>query len=63
MVNDYVILCNSISLQNSLANAIVEIICHTIGNVIYTSTIKEIDLDNQNPSEGILSSAMCHRQV
>ena len=56
--NDYGILCNSVSVRHPQANAIVEWVHQTIGNVIHTFTIQEMDLDNENPWEGILSSTM-----
>ena len=40
------------------ANAIVERVHQTIGNIICTFQIQQIDLDNENPLEGILSSSM-----
>ena len=51
MANDYGIPCNSISVRNPQANAIVEIVHQTIGNVMSTFTIQQIDLDNDNPWE------------
>ena len=58
MANDYGIPCNSISVRNPQANAIVERVHQTIGNIIRTFKIQEMDLDNENPWEGILSSIM-----
>ena len=58
MANDYGIPCNSISVRNLQANAIVERVHQTIGNIIYTFNIKEMDLDDENPWEIILSSTM-----
>ena len=58
MANDYRIPCNSISVRNPQANAIVERVHQTIGNIIRTFKIQEMDLDNENPWEGILSSTM-----
>ena len=58
MTNDYGIPCNSISVRNPQANTIVERVYQTIGNDILTSTIQQMDLDNENPWEGILSSSM-----
>ena len=40
---------NSISIRNSQANTIVEIVHQTIGNIIHTFKIQEVDLDNENP--------------
>ena len=58
MANDYGIPCNSISVRNPQANAIVERVHQTIGNIIRTFKIQEMDLDNVNPWEGSLSSIM-----
>ena len=59
MANDYRIPCNSISVRNPQANAIVERVHQIIGNIICTFIIQEMDLDNENPCEGSLSSTMC----
>ena len=58
IVNHYRIPCNSISVRNPQANTIVERVHQTIGNIIRTFKIQEMDLDNENPWEGILSSTM-----
>ena len=58
IANNYGILCNSISIRNPQANAIVERVHQTIGNIIHTFIIQEMDLDNKSPWEGILSSTM-----
>ena len=58
MENDYGILCSPISVRNPQAHAIVERVHQTIGNIIRTFNIQEMDLDNENPWEGILSSTM-----
>ena len=50
--------CNFISVRNPQANAIVERVHQTIGNIICTFKIQETDLDNENPWEEILSSTM-----
>ena len=55
MENDYGIPCNPISVRNPQANAIVERIDQTIGNIIRTCTIQQMDLDDENPWKGILS--------
>ena len=44
--------------KNPQANAIVERLHQTIGNIIRTFKIQQMDLDNENPWEGILSSTM-----
>ena len=49
MTNDYGIPCNSISVRNTQAHAIVERVHQTIGDIIYTYKIQEMDLDNVNP--------------
>ena len=58
MANDYRIPCNSTSVRNPQANAVVERVHQTIGNIICTFNIHQTDLDNENPWEGILSSTM-----
>ena len=58
MENDYRISCSPISMRNPQANAIVERVHQTIGNIIRTFKIQEMDLGNENPWEGILSSTM-----
>ena len=58
MSNNYGIPCNSISIRNPQANAIVERVHQTIGNIIHTFQIQEMDLDNENPSKGVFSSTM-----
>ena len=45
MAKDYGIPCNSISVRNSQANAIMERVHQTIGNIIRTFKIQEIDLE------------------
>ena len=58
MANDYGIPCNSISIRNPKGSVIVERVHQTIGNIIRTFKIQEMDLDDENPWEGILSSTM-----
>ena len=58
MANDYGIPCNSISVRNSQSNAIVERVHQTTGNITCSFKIQEMDLDNENPWEGILSSTI-----
>ena len=58
MANDYGIPCNTISVRNPQVSAIVERVHQTIGNIISTFTIQEMDLDDENPWEGILSFTM-----
>ena len=58
MENDYRIPCSSISVRNPQANAIVKRVHKSIGNIIHTFKTQEMDLDNESPWEGILSSTM-----
>ena len=58
MANDYGIPCNSISIRIPQANAIVERVHQTIGNIISTFKIQKMDIENEKPWEGILSSTM-----
>ena len=58
MANDYRIPCKSISVRNPQANAIVERVHQTIGNITRTFKIQEMNLDDENPWDGILSSTM-----
>ena len=58
IINDYGIPCSSISVRNPQANAIMERVHQTIGDIICTFNIHQMDLDNENPWEGILSSSM-----
>ena len=56
MVNDYGILCSPI--RNPQAYTTVDRVHQTVGNILYSFKIQQIDLDNKNPWEGILSSTM-----
>ena len=56
MANDCRIPCKSISIRNLQVNAIVVRVHHIIGDVIHTFKIQQMDLDNENPWKGILSS-------
>ena len=58
MANDYRIPCYSTSVRNTQAYAIVERVHQTIGNITCIFKIQQMDLDNENPWEGILSSTM-----
>ena len=58
MVNDYGILCNLISVRNLQANAIVERVHQTISYIIHAFKFQQMDLDNENPWKGTLSSTM-----
>ena len=57
-LNEYELLCILVSIRNSQANTVVERVHPTIGNIILTFKNQQMDLDNENPSEGTLSSAM-----
>ena len=48
MANDYGILCNSICVRNLKTNAIMERVHQTIGNIIRTFKVQQMDLDNEN---------------
>ena len=58
MANDYEIPCNSISIRKLQVNAIVESLHQTIDNIKRIYKIQEINLGNENPWEGVLSSTM-----
>ena len=58
MANGYGISCNSISVRNLQVNINVNWAHHTIGKIIRTFKIQQMDLDNENTWEGILSSTM-----
>ena len=58
IANDHGILRNSISIRNPQANDIKKRAHQTIGNIICTFNIQQMDLDNENPYEGVLSSTV-----
>ena len=58
MANDYGIPFNSISVRNQQANEIVERVHQTIGIIIRTFKIQQMNLDKKKPWKGILSSTM-----
>ena len=58
MANDYGILYSPISVRYPQVKAIVERVPQIISNIIHTYKIQEMDFDNENPGEGILSSIM-----
>ena len=58
MANDNKIWCSPISTRNPWTNAIVERVPQPIGNIIPTFSIHQMDLDNKNSCERILSSNM-----
>ena len=49
MENDYRIQCNSISVRNPLANAIVNRVHQTIVNILCTFKMQKVDLEDENP--------------
>ena len=58
MVNDYGITVKPITARNPQANAILERVHQTIGNIIRTFRVQEMVLDDDNPWDGILSATM-----
>ena len=58
MIYDYRIPYSPISVRNPQANAIVERGHQIIGDSICTFKIQHMDLDNENPWEGVLLSTM-----
>ena len=58
ITNDYRLQCNSICARNPQANAIVEMAHQTIGNILHFFKIQEVDLEDENPLEGILASTI-----
>ena len=58
IASDYRITCNPINTRNSQTNIIMESVHKTIVDIIHTFKIQEMDLDNENPWEGILTSTM-----
>ena len=58
MQDDYGIEVSSITTRNPQANAILERVHQTIGNIIRTFNVRKMTLDDQNPWDGILASTM-----
>ena len=58
MSNDYSIKERPITTCNPLANAILERVHQTIGNIIRTFKIQGMVLDDDNPWDGILAATM-----
>ena len=58
MQDDYGIEVSSITTRNPQANAIIERVHQTIGNIIRTFNVRKMTLDDQNPWDGILASTM-----
>lgn len=58
MTNDYGIKRRGTTTRNPQANAILERIHQTIGNIIRTFGIQDLDVDETNPFAAVLSAAM-----
>ena len=56
--SDYVIKKKPITTWNPQANGVIEHIHQTIGNILRTFLIKEIQLDNNDPWSGILAATI-----
>ena len=56
--DDYNITLKPITAQNPHANAILERVHQTIGNIIRTMKVQEMVLDDDNPWDGILASTL-----
>ena len=55
---DYGITINRITTRNPQANAILERVHQTIGNIIRTMKVQDMVLDDENPWDGVLSATM-----
>ena len=55
---DYGIKINRIATRNPQANAILERVHQTIGNIKRTMKVQDIVLDDEGPWDGVLSAAM-----
>mgnify|MGYP000473878471 FL=1 len=55
---DYGIKINRITTRNPQANAILERVHQTIGNIIRTMKVQDMVLDDENPWDGVLSATM-----
>ena len=58
IINDYGITVKPITSRNPQANAILERVHQTIGNILRTFKVQNIVLDDKNPWDGILTSTM-----
>ena len=58
MSNDYDIKVRPITARNPQANAILERVHQTIGNIIRTFKVQKMTLDDDNPWDGILAATM-----
>ena len=54
--DDYDVKCKPITARNPKTNAILERAHQTIGNIIHTFQLDKMELDMENPWEGILSA-------
>ena len=58
IINDYGITVKPITSRNPQANAILERVHQTIGNILRTFKVQNMVLDDENPWDGILASTM-----
>ena len=58
IINDYGITVKQITSRNPQANAILERVHQTIGNILRTFKVQNMVLDDKNPWDGILASTM-----
>ena len=58
IINDYGITVKPITSRNPQANAILERVHQTIGNILRTFKVQNMVLDDKNPWDGILASTM-----
>ena len=58
ITNDYGITVKPITSRNPQANAILERVHQTIGNILRTFKVQNMVLDDKNPWDGILASTM-----
>ena len=58
IINDYGIMVKPITSRNPQANAILERVHQTIGNILHTFKVQNMVLDDENPWDGILASTM-----
>ena len=58
IINDYGIMVKPITSRNPQANAILERVHQTIGNILHTFKVQTMVLEDKNPWDGILASIM-----
>ena len=58
IINNYSIMVKPITSRNPQANAILERVHQTIGNILRTFKVQNMILDDENPWDGILASTM-----